>query len=101
MSYGYVPAPMPPMPVQQPSWFSRNWKWFLPMVILGPILLIVVFIGGLFTVGMSVIKSSEPYQYAVTTAVNDARVADQLGAPITPGWYAAGRLMLPRDPMAT
>ncbi|HET9285804.1 MAG TPA: cytochrome c oxidase assembly factor Coa1 family protein [Candidatus Angelobacter sp.] len=91
MSYGYVPAPMPPMPVQQPSWFSRNWKWFLPTVIVGPILLIVVFVGGLFTVGMSVIKSSEPYQYAVSTAVNDARVTEQLGAPITPGWYAGGR----------
>jgi hypothetical protein len=91
MSYGYVPAPLPPMPVQRPSWFSRNWKWFLPTVIVGPILLIVVFIGGLFTLGMSVIKSSEPYQYAVSMAVNDARVADQLGAPITPGWYAGGR----------
>jgi hypothetical protein len=57
----------------------------------GPILLIVALIAGFFTLGMSVIKSSEPYQYAVTTAVNDARVAEQLGAPITPGWYAGGR----------
>ena len=91
MSYGYVPAPMPPMPVQRPSWFSRNWKWFLPTVIVGPILLIVALIAGFFTLGMSVIKSSEPYQYAVSTAVNDARVAEQLGAPITPAWYAGGR----------
>ncbi len=91
MSYGYAPAPFPPQPIQQPNWFSRNWKWFIPTIIIGPILLIVLFVGGLFTLGMSVIKSSEPYQHAVSAAANDARVTTQLGTPVTPGWYAGGR----------
>ena len=55
MSYGYAPAPYPPQPIQRPGWFSRNWKWFIPTIIVGPILLIVLFVGGLFTLGMSVI----------------------------------------------
>lgn len=95
MSYGYVPAPMPPMspmPIQQPSWFSRNWKWFLPTAIVGAILLLALFIGGIFALIFGAMKSSEPYQYAVTMASADARVTAQLGAPITPGWYANGNI---------
>ncbi|HKV94022.1 MAG TPA: cytochrome c oxidase assembly factor Coa1 family protein [Candidatus Angelobacter sp.] len=92
MSYGYVPAPMPPMPVQRPSWFSRNWKWFIPTAIVGAILLLALFIGGIFALVFGAMKSSEPYQYAVATASADARVTAQLGAPVTPGWYANGNM---------
>lgn len=92
MSYGYVPAPMPPMPVQRPSWFSRNWKWFVPTVIVGAILLLALFIGVVFALVSGAIKTSEPYQYAVATASTDARVTAQLGAPITPGWYLNGNI---------
>src|SRR6185437_2204968 len=92
MSYGYVPAPMPPMQVQRPSWFSRNWKWFVPTVIVGAILLLALFIGGIAALVFTGIKSSEPYQYAVTIASADARVTTQLGAPVMPGWYATGNI---------
>ena len=92
MSYGYAPAPVPPMPFQRPSWFSRNWKWFIPTAIVGAILLLALFIGGIFALVFGVMKSSEPYQYAVTMASADARVTAQLGAPVTPGWYANGNI---------
>jgi hypothetical protein len=92
MSYGYAPAPLTPPPFPQRSWFSRNWKWFLPTVILGPILLLVLLIGGLLTVGLSAIKSSEPYQHAVTAASHDSRVTGSMGAPVTPGWYFLGSI---------
>jgi hypothetical protein len=43
-----------------------------------------------FVFGM--MKSSEPYQHAVALASHDARVSAQLGAPITPGWFASGSI---------
>jgi len=92
MSYGYVPAPLPPQELQQKSWFSRNWKWFVPTVILGPIVGLALFIAGLLVIGLGAIKSSAPYQHAVTAATHDARVAQQLGAPVTPGWYFTGNI---------
>lgn len=96
MSYGYVPAPPPP-PVPQKSWFSRNWKWFLPTVIGVPLLLVVLFISVILGAVFGMMKSSEPYKYAVATASHDARVSEQLGTPITPGWYASGSIHLNND----
>ncbi|HET9364837.1 MAG TPA: cytochrome c oxidase assembly factor Coa1 family protein, partial [Candidatus Angelobacter sp.] len=92
MSYGYAPTPMPPMPIQRPSWFSRNWKWFVPTTIGGVILLFALFIGAIFALVFGAMKSSEPYQYAVTIASADARVVAQLGGPITPGWFLNGNM---------
>src|SRR5262249_2787694 len=92
MSYGYASTPLPPPPGSQPGWFARNWKWFLPTVVLGPILLAALFIGGVVSLVFGMMKSSEPYQHAVEVATNDARAPRQLGEPITPGWYAGGNI---------
>jgi len=94
MSYGYVPAPLPPPLLQRPSWFSRNWKWFIPTIIVVPILLIVLLIGGLFVIGMSAIRSSESYQHAVAAATHNRHVIEKLGTPVTPGWYILGTIHL-------
>jgi hypothetical protein len=93
MSHGYPPAPLPP-PVSRPSWFARNWKWFLPTVVVGPILLIALFIGGVLSLVFGMMKSSEPYKHAVAEATHDTRVTGQLGAPVTPAWYAGGNIRL-------
>ena len=91
MSYGYVPAPIPQM-VPQKSWFSRNWKWFLPTIILGPLLLLALFIGGILSFVFGMMKSSEPYHYAVATAQNNPEVIRELGAPVEPGWFTSGNI---------
>jgi cytochrome oxidase complex assembly protein 1 len=96
MSYGYVPAPPPP-PVPQKSWFARNRKWFLPTIILGPLLLLALFVSVIFGALFGLMKSSEPYKNAVATASHDARVSEQLGKPITPGWYATGNISVEND----
>ena len=92
MSYGYAPAPLPPPPGAQPGWFARNWKWFLPTVVLGPILLAALLIGGVVSLVFGMLKSSEPYQHAVDVAIHDTRAALELGDPITTGWYATGNI---------
>lgn len=97
MSYNAVPGPFPPPTVAPKSWFSRNWKWFLPTVILGPLLLLALLIGVIFSAVFGMMKSSEPYQHAVAMASQDARVKAQLGAAVTPGWYATGNINLSND----
>jgi hypothetical protein len=97
MSYAPFPTPFQPPPVPQSSWFSRNWKWFIPTIILGPLLLLALFIGVIFSAVFGMMKSSEPYQHAVAMASQDARVSTQLGAPVKPGWYAMGNINLSND----
>jgi hypothetical protein len=92
MAYGYTSAPLPPPPIGQPSWFSRNKKWFIPTVIVVPILLIALFVGGILALVFGMMKSSEPYQHAVAAASADTRVIAQLGAPVTTGWFAGGNI---------
>jgi hypothetical protein len=97
MSYAPFPAALQPPPVPQKSWFARNWKWFLPTVILGPLLLLALFIGVIFSAIFGMMKSSEPYQHAVVMASQSAQVRAQLGSPVTPGWYASGNINVSGD----
>lgn len=94
MSYGYTPAPLPPPPMGRPSWFSQNKKWFIPTIIVVPILLIASFVAGIFGMVFGMMKSSEPYKHAVAVAKADARVTAQLGTPVAPSWYASGSINL-------
>jgi hypothetical protein len=97
MSYSPVPVPSPPLPIPRKSWFARNWKWFIPTVILVPLLLLALFIGVIFSAVFGMMKSSEPYQHAVAAASQDARVSSQLGTPVKPGWYATGNVNISGD----
>jgi hypothetical protein len=91
MNSGYIPAPPPPMALPK-SWFSRNWKWFVPTLILGLVLLLALVVGGLLTFVFGLLKSSEPYQHAVAVASSNPDVVRELGTPIAPGWYASGSI---------
>ena len=92
MNSGYIPAP-PPYPMALPkSWFSRNWKWFVPTLILGLVLLLALFVGGLLTFVFGLLKSSEPYQHAVAVASSNPDVLREIGAPVSPGWYLSGNI---------
>jgi hypothetical protein len=92
MSSGYIPAPPPPSWVLPKSWFARNWKWFVPTLILGLVLLLALFVGGLLTFVFGLLKSSEPYQHAVAVASSNPEVVRELGTPIVPGWYLSGNI---------
>ena len=88
---GGIPgAPQPP--AGQRSWFKRNWKWFVPLVIVLPIIVccggITAIVGGVF--GM--IKSSEPYKHALATAQSNPQVIAALGTPVEAGFMAGGTL---------
>jgi hypothetical protein len=87
-----MPAPPPPPMALPKSWFSRNWKWFVPTLICGLVLLLALFVGGLLTFIFGVMKWSEPYQHAVAVASSNPDVARELGTPIVPGWFLSGNI---------
>jgi hypothetical protein len=91
MSSGYLPAP-PPAVALPKNWFSRNWKWFIPTLILGLALLLALVVGGLLTFVFGLLKSSEPYQHAVAVASSNPDVVRELGAPIVPTWHVSGNI---------
>lgn len=79
-------------PVEKKGWFSRNWKWLLPVGCVGllaagvaVVLLILSFVFG-------AIKSSDVYQQAVSKASADSAVVRELGQPIEAGWMVSGSI---------
>jgi hypothetical protein len=76
------------------SWFSRRWKWFIPTVVLGLVLVVAAAVGILLTFVFGLLKSSEPYQHAVAVASGNPEVVRELGAPIDPAWYVSGNIIV-------
>ena len=79
-------------PVQQVSWWRRNWKWAVPVGCLG---LLVILAGagvGIFWLVMSFIKSSDVYVEALGRAQNNPQVIQALGTPITGKFFCSGSI---------
>jgi len=91
------PAGLPPAPRPQRGWFGRNWKWFVPLVIVLPIIVccggVTAIVGGVF--GM--IKSSEPYKHALAQAQSNPQVVAAVGTPIKASFFAGGNINLNND----
>jgi hypothetical protein len=68
------------------SWWGRNWKWVVPVLCLTPLLVC----GGIFTIALRMMKSSEVYTEAVAKARASASVKALLGEPITEGFWVNG-----------
>ena len=88
--------PSAPFPVQpRPrNWLERNWKWAVPVVVFAGVLVLTLFIGGIFWGVMSIIRSSYPYQLAVKRATESPAVAAKLGIPLHVGWLVSGNVNL-------
>ena len=80
-----VSVPPPPR-----GWFSRNWKWFVPLIVITPILLFTLFIGGIVAFVFGVMKSSEPYKHAVQVVTHDPQALQALGSPVEIGSLVSG-----------
>jgi hypothetical protein len=79
-------------PAQPPGWFSRNWKWAVPVGCLTPMLCCGVF-GAVTVFGVSkAIQSSGVYAEAVAKAATSPEVKEALGAPLTPGFMMQGSI---------
>lgn len=72
------------------TWWSRNWKWFVPSLAIVLLTLFAAFVLGILGLVFGALKSSEPYRHAVAQARADARVVAALGTPIQAGWFVQG-----------
>jgi hypothetical protein len=80
----------------QRGWWSRHWKWLVPVGCFGLILLVVavvvifvLLIGGAV---LGTIKSSEVYEEALAAARSNAELRDTIGTPIEDGFFPSGSI---------
>lgn len=86
--------PMPPrgsaVPAPRPSWWLRNWKWFVPTGCLTLLVLFAAFIGAIVLIVFGALKSSDAYKTAVARAKANPQVVEALGTPIEEGMFLSG-----------
>lgn len=76
------------------SWWSRNWKWVIPVGCLTPILLCGGFITFIMAIVFGAIKSSDAYTEALAEAQANAEVKALLGEPIEAGFWVTGNIQI-------
>jgi hypothetical protein len=79
---------------QRPTWFQRNWKWFVPIGCLSLLILFVLFVAGLCFAIFGLMKQSTPYQAALTRAQDNPELIASLGTPIKPGFLVEGSVQV-------
>ena len=90
MEFPSGPLAVPAQPHK--SWFARHWKSILSIGCLGLILLVVAFVGGIFLLVETSIKSSHAYTEAMTRAQQSPQVLEKIGQPLQPGWFISGSI---------
>ncbi len=83
-------SPPPPPLVPRPGWWSRNWKWFVPVGCLSFIAVIAVFVACIIVFVFSVMKSTDVYKTALHRAKANPEVIAALGTPIKDGLFVSG-----------
>jgi hypothetical protein len=78
---------------QLPNWWTRNWKWFVPVVCVAGVVLIagaVAFVYLIVSLAFGAMKSSGAYQQALVQTRADSAVVQALGSPIKAGFFVSG-----------
>lgn len=76
----------------QPGWWTRNWKWFVPTGCLFIVALTIASVAALTSFVFGMMKSSDAYAHAMTTARANPDVVEALGSPITEGFFISGEV---------
>jgi hypothetical protein len=74
------------------SWFARNKGLATFLVVSALVVFGGLFVGGIVAIVGVAMRSSDPYQLAVTAATHDPSVMAELGAPVQPGWLTKGNI---------
>ncbi len=74
------------------SWWSRNWKWVVPVGCLVPLLVVGGCVASIFFVATTAMKSSDVYKDALVKAQSNPAVVEALGSPITTGFFTGGSI---------
>jgi hypothetical protein len=70
------------------GWFARNWKWFVPTLLIVFIVLPLALIGSVF----AAMKNSDVVKESLLRAQANPRVVQKLGTPIQEGWLVSGSI---------
>src|SRR5208337_3689705 len=73
-------------------WWSRNWKWFVPVGCFSSLLLLAGFLVLIVSLVFGVMKSSDVYKQALARAKASPAVLDALGTPIKEGYFTTGNI---------
>jgi hypothetical protein len=76
----------------QGNWWSRNWKWVVPVGCLVPIVLGSGIVILLVSLVFGALKSSDPYTRALARAKANDEVRMLLGEPIQTGYFVSGNI---------
>ena len=87
----------PPPPPAQPSWWSRNWMWVVPVGCLTPIVLFALFFAGIVFFVFKLIRSTDVYRDSLARAQAHPEVVRRLGSPIEPKWWVLGSINVDND----
>jgi len=86
-----TPAESPnAMPPPRPGWWSRNWKWFVPVGCLTMVAIGAGFVAVIVYAAAGMMKSSDAYKLALEKARSNVQVQQRLGTPIEPGFFVSG-----------
>src|SRR4051812_24052314 len=72
--------------IPQGGWWSRNWKWFVPVGCVSLLAMCGCCGFGVFFLTVNAVKNSHAYAEAVKRAKEDPDVQKALGTPIETGW---------------
>ena len=79
-------------PFEKKSWWSRNWKWFVPAGCLGLVAFGAAVIALVLSIVFGALKSSDVYKQAFEKAARNRTVIAELGEPIKSGWLVGGSI---------
>lgn len=83
----------PPLPVTQRSgWWSRHWKWAVPLLSAFVLTMFAAVILLFMSAVFGMMKSSDAYKHALREARTNPAVAQALGEPIEEGWFTMGNI---------
>ena len=85
-----APVVPPPLPAKPKSWMDRNWKWFVPVLAVGAMLVLGGFVAGIGAVVIGTLKRSEPYRVALERVGQVPEAVAVLGTPAQPSWWVMG-----------
>ena len=78
--------------MEKKGWFGRNWKWFVPVVGCGTILVCVGCVGIIVVTVFGAIKSSDVYEEAFIRVQENSAAQQALGEPIKDGFLVSGSI---------
>jgi hypothetical protein len=90
-----APGYFPPVPYR--SWFARNWKWFVPVLVATFVAMLGLFLLGLFVTATGMIRSSGAYKTAIQKAEQNPVVETKIGRPFRVGKFVQGNVNFSGD----